>query len=349
MKRNMKTLKRFLSLLTSISIVVIGSLGETDVLAARSSEIPKEITNSIGMKLMLIPAGTFMMGHNNSSGSKSAHQVTITKPFYMGVYEVTNAQYELFDPNHARDSTSPEDNTPVNWIRFSEAVAFCDWLTKKEAGTTGLVYRLPHEIEWEYAAHGGKNYPYPNTNMLLPGKSVAQALREEANYYGTEGPDRWKFGAPVGSLAPNGYGLYDMIGNVKEWCVNRYYEYPSGPVVHDPYSLSKEGQSELYVIRGNSYWTEKIDALTVHYRTWHGYEEANPKTGFRVLAVPPTVLGLKGAAIPAGIVGVAGGVVGLTSGGNSSSGSGKSSSSSPVPLLGGTKTEPRPRTRTPCK
>jgi formylglycine-generating enzyme required for sulfatase activity len=341
----MRTLKCFLSLLTSISILFIGSLGEIAVVAARSSESPKEITNSIGIKLMLIPAGTFRMGDNNTSSSKPAHEVTITKPFYMGAYEVTNVQYERFDPDHMRDRTSRTslaDNTPVNWIKFPEAVGFCDWLTKKEAGTTGWVYRLPHEIEWEYAAHGGKNYPYPNTDpkMMPPGKSVDQALREEANYYGREGPDRWMYCAPVGSLAPNGYGLYDMIGNVKEWCVNRYYEYPSGPVVHDPYSPNKEGQSEFYVIRGNSYWTEKIDLLNVYYRTWRGQDKASPKIGFRVLALRPIVLGLKGGVIAGGIVGGAGGIVGLAS-------VGKSSSGRLDPWPGGTKSDPR--RPNPCK
>jgi formylglycine-generating enzyme required for sulfatase activity len=342
MKKDMKTFKSFLSLIASISIVFIGSLRETAIPAPRSSEIPKEITNFIGIRLMLIPAGTFKMGDNNTSGSKPPHEMTITKPFYMGIYEVSSAQYERFDPNHARDSTSPEDNTPVNWIRSSEAVAFCQWLTSKEASTTGLVYRIPHEIEWEYAAHGGKNYPYPNTNprMVPPGNTVAHALREEANYYGTKGPDRWKYCAPVGSLAANGYGLYDMIGNVKEWCMNKYYEYPSGPVVHDPYNSGKGGQSELYVTRGNSYWTGETDALTVYYRAWRGHDKANPKTGFRVLSLPSTVLSRNGGIVAGGIVGGVGGVIGLTSGG-------KSSSSSAGPWFGDKKPEPRPRN--PCK
>jgi formylglycine-generating enzyme required for sulfatase activity len=255
-----------------------------------SAANPAKITNSIGMKLVLIPAGTFIMGNVNISGSKPVHQVTITKPFYMGVFEVTNAQYELFILTHVRNSKSPYDNMPVNCITYSQAVAFCQWLTQQEASTTGLIYRLPHEIEWEWAAHGGLNNPYPNTDPknLPPGKNTTQALRYEANFYGKGGPDVWEFCSPVGSLAPNGYGLYDLIGNIKEWCVNKWYEYPSAAVIHDPYNPGNISASKAHMIRGNSYWTGDIDSLTLYFRIWYGNNDVSPKTGFRVIALPST-------------------------------------------------------------
>jgi formylglycine-generating enzyme required for sulfatase activity len=254
-----------------------------------AGDLPQEITNSIGMKLVLIPPGTFTMGDSNTSDSKPPHPVTITTPFYMGAFEVTNEQYELYKPTRIRTQSSPDDDMPVNYLRYSEAVGFCQWLTQHEANTTGLIYRLPHEVEWEYAAHGGKDYPYPNTDPknLPPGITVYKALREEANYWGVGGPDRWEFLAPVGSLQPNGYGLYDMIGNVKEWCMNSHFNYPSGPVLHDPYHAYDGGESRSHMIRGNSYNTGEINELTVYLRIWYGNNDLSPKTGFRVVALLP--------------------------------------------------------------
>jgi PKD repeat protein len=231
-----------------------------------------------------------MMGDANTSGSKPVHQVTITKPFYLAACEVTNVQFELYKPTYVRNGKSPSDNTPANCISYSQAVGFCQWLTQREASTTGLVYRLPHEIEWEWAAHGGCNYPYPicNPKNLPAGMGLYRALQNEANCYGSGGPDVWEFCSPVGSLAPNGYGLYDMIGNIKEWCVNKSYDYPSTPVIHDPSNPGNVTESKSHMIRGNSYWTGETDALTLYYRIWYGNNDISPKTGLRVMALAPT-------------------------------------------------------------
>ncbi|MCE5334598.1 MAG: SUMF1/EgtB/PvdO family nonheme iron enzyme, partial [Desulfobacteraceae bacterium] len=247
-----------------------------------------QITNSIGMTLAPIPAGTFTMGSSNISGSKPVHRVTIASPFYMSAHEVTNKQYELFNPQHKRNGKNPDDDSPVNTIKYSEAVAFCQWLTEQEASTTGLVYRLPHEIEWEYAAHGGNNFPYPNTdpNNLPSGMTLSQAVRLEANSYGTAGPDVWEGCSPVGSLAPNGYGLYDMIGNVKEWCLNKSYTYPSAAEAHDPYKPGNVGESKYHMMRGNSYLTGDMPSLTLYYRIQYGNNDVSPKVGIRVVALP---------------------------------------------------------------
>jgi formylglycine-generating enzyme required for sulfatase activity len=283
-EKNINPFHKVLLICVIISVAMLGLNAET------RAEIPAAFSNSIGMRFTLIPAGTFMMGDVNTSGSKPVHQVTITQPFYMGVYEVTNAQYELFVPTHARNSHSPSDNTPVNNIVYSQAIAYCQWLTQQEASTTGYIYRLPHEIEWEWAAHGGHNYAYPNTDPknLPSGMTIAQALRYEANCYGTGAPDIWTYCAPVGSLAPNGYGLYDMIGNIKEWCINKWYEFPSSPVIHDPYNPGNISTSKSHMIRGNSYWTGDTPALTLYYRIVYGNNDVSPKTGFRLIAMPST-------------------------------------------------------------
>jgi len=284
-KKHGNTVQRLLVICTLISVVAFGSYGESG-----AAENPAEFTNSIGMKFVLIPAGTFMMGDLYTSGSKPVHQVTITQPFYLGVYEVTNTQYELFEPNHRRNSKSPYDNTPANYLRYAQAAGFCAWLTQQEASTTGITYRLPHEAEWEWAAHGGADFPYPVTDPdnLPAGMSLYRALQYEANCYGTGGADVWEGCSPVGSFVPNGYGLYDMIGNIKEWCCNKWYEYPYyNSVIHDPYDPNLVDISSSHMIRGNSYYTGDLDALTVYYRIWYGNNDLSPKTGFRVLALLP--------------------------------------------------------------
>jgi formylglycine-generating enzyme required for sulfatase activity len=133
------------------------------VALACGQEQDKEITNSIGIKLVRISAGEFIMGVGEAApktreewngydwDEAPAHQVKITKPLYMGVTEVTNAHYEQFDPEHkelrGKHGTSKADHEPVVMVTWQQAVDFCDWLSKKE----GRPYRLPTEAEWEYA------------------------------------------------------------------------------------------------------------------------------------------------------------------------------------------------------
>ena len=144
------------------------------VTASYAEEIPqgKEYTNSIAMKLVRIEPGEFMMGFEGTELSKELtrkpgthpmgdydehprHKVRISKPFYIGVYEITNLQYELFDPTHIRRRQSGDDEAVVN-LNWYQANAFCQWLSDKE----GLSYRLPTEAQWEYACRAGTNSPY---------------------------------------------------------------------------------------------------------------------------------------------------------------------------------------------
>ena len=136
-------------------------------------------------------------------------EFSVHDPFYMDVYEVTVGQYKQFvnatghGPLSDISKYSPADNYPVVSVNWNDAKAYCDWAGK----------RLPTEVEWEYAARGGllgKQYPWGDNIM-----------RDLANYKGIGGKDKWEYCAPVGSFNPNGYGLYDMAGNVGEWCQDR--------------------------------------------------------------------------------------------------------------------------------
>jgi formylglycine-generating enzyme required for sulfatase activity len=234
--------------------------------------VPVEITNSIGMKLKLIPAGKFMMGSPESDDTAFAdrepqHRVRITKPFYLGVYEVTQEQYEKkMGKNPSRSFKGASD--PVEMVSWDDAVEFCTKLSAKE----GKTYRLPTEAEWEYACRAG------TTTVYSFGDDESQ-LGEYA-WYGANSRQETH---PVGEKKPNAWGLNDMHGNVSEWCADWYdgdyykdasTDDPSGPVT-----------GSYRVFRGGDWW---FGAGRCRAAGRGAYEPAYRCTGlgFRVAAVP---------------------------------------------------------------
>jgi formylglycine-generating enzyme required for sulfatase activity len=207
----------------------------------------KPITNSIGMKLVLIPAGEFLMGSPDEDreardDEKPQHRVRITRPFYLGTTEVTRGQFRRFvdetgyrteaDWNHP--GFEQTDEHPVVKVNWNDAVAFAAWLSRKE----GETYRLPTEAEWEYACRAGTTTRYScgddPEGLAAVGNLAAQ--------------DGYTYTAPVGRYKPNAWGLYDMDGNVWEWCSDGYAAdyYKSSPVDDPPGS----GGAPVRVIRG---------------------------------------------------------------------------------------------------
>jgi sulfatase modifying factor 1 len=214
-----------------------------------------QITGKDGAPMVLIPAGDFQMGSNDSDDEKPVHTVYLDA-FYIDIYEVTNAQYKKFmdatkykEPNYWNDSKFNAPNHPVVGVRWNDAVAYTKWAGK----------RLPTEAEWEKAARGGlvgKKYPWGDN-----------LTHDDANYSGTGGKDKWVNTSPVGSFAPNGYGLYDMAGNVWEWCADWY---DSKYYASSPKSNPKGPSSgERAVLRGGSWYFSFDSYLRVADRSYY--------------------------------------------------------------------------------
>jgi len=193
--------------------------------------------NSIGMQFKLLPGGTFTMGDGDD-----AHQVTLTKPFGLGVYEVTQQQYEKVMGKNPSKFKAPQN--PVEQVIWNDAVEFCRKLSDLPSEKSrGYVYRLPTEAEWEYACRAGTTTTYSFGDS-----------ESELGDYGWYDKNSGKTTHPVGSKKPNGWGLYDMHGNVWEWCQDWYGSYPSGSTT-DPTGAAS-GSSR--VRRGGSWLSYSV-------------------------------------------------------------------------------------------
>ena len=221
--------------------------------------------------LVEIPAGTFYMGGENNGEEYDElpiHKVTISHSFRMGKTEVTNAQYELFDPAHkafrGKNGLSTEDDEAVVYISYQDAVNFCKWLSKKE----GKTYRLPTEAEWEYACRAGNYYTY-YTGDWLP--DIYQKNQKVVR-------DFSPISLKVGQTPANAFGLHDMHGNVEEWCLDWYAPYSS----EDQTNPIGATTGDFRVTRGGSHHTP-IQYLRSGNRMAMIPEDKHCQTGFRVV------------------------------------------------------------------
>ena len=209
--------------------------------AKRSITIP-----DLKLELLPMPAGSFMMG--SESESAPVTQVRLTQPFWIGKYEVTQAQWEMVMGNNP--SIWRGDNRPVDYVSWNDAMQFCQKLTARERAAgrlpSGYEYTLPTEAQWEYACRAGMSV------------STTGYIADVAWF--SENSDRMSH--PVGQKKANAWGLYDMYGNVAEWCSDWYAKQYLGGTICDPVG---PGSGSTRVYRGgNCYSSDTI--LTPYHR-----------------------------------------------------------------------------------
>jgi formylglycine-generating enzyme required for sulfatase activity len=235
--------------------------------------------NTVGMKFVPLPTGEFLMGQDNSPkfpDADPAHRVRITRPFFMGAHEVTRAQYKAITGKLVPFRSGPQlDREPAHRVTWDDAIEFCRILSQKE----GLTYRLPTEAEWEYAYRAG------TATSTYVGAGGNRDLTELCCIYyqpkAIAAKDKYKITRnhpePVGTFPANPFGLFNMAGNVSEWCQDWYAE--------DYYALSPMDDPQgppsgtTHVRRGGSYETGRLGCRS--------YYRVSPKdtggAGFRIV------------------------------------------------------------------
>jgi eukaryotic-like serine/threonine-protein kinase len=242
-----------------------------------SSSSPKTYTNSLGMEFILISAGEFLMGGVPQTKLKNLdevprHKIRITKPFYMGKYPVTQEEWEKVMGNNPSNFKNAGMRAPVETVSWNDCQEFIKKLNKKE----GKTYKLPTEAEWEYAARNCGLARFP---IVYSYGNDANKLGDYAWYRENSG----KTTHPVGQKKPNPIGLYDMMGNVNEWCEDWYDEkyYENSPSI-DPLGAEK-GKSRS--LRGGS-WNDSAEGCRLSYRRNNFPDSRFINNGFRLLLLP---------------------------------------------------------------
>ncbi len=235
---------------------------------------PQEIVDSIGMRLVLIPTGSFNMGSPEEEAGRRSnetlHKVTISESFYLGQFEVTQDEYEKVMGTNP--SSIKGAKHPVETLCWEDAVSFCKKLSElPEEKAAGRVYRLPTEAEWEYACRASSETPYSFGDS-------AELLRDHT-WYAENSQNQHH---PAGQKKSNRWGLYDMHGNVYEWC-DDWYDYPSRSV-GDPQGPIRGSER---VIRGGSWVVANESHFRSAHRSTYVPTDRSPMLGFRVVFNAP--------------------------------------------------------------
>ncbi|MDE0874383.1 MAG: formylglycine-generating enzyme family protein [Acidimicrobiales bacterium] len=247
-------------------------------MASRALASVQVKTNSIGMKLKLIPAGEFLMGSPESEPKRRdrevQHRVRITKPFYMQTTTVTQSQWMSVmgtEPWEADEEFVKQGSDyPATYVSHDDAVDFCRKLSARENAT----YRLPTEAEWEYACRARSSAAYSFGDN-------AEQLEQYAWFHENAGDVDEEYAHRVGQKLPNSFGLYDMHGNVLEWCSDWFEENVSGEAT-DPTGSSS---GSYRVIRGGS-WNFTAELCRSAFRSGRDPSFRYFNLGFRVSLSP---------------------------------------------------------------
>ncbi|MDM9379358.1 formylglycine-generating enzyme family protein [Chlorogloeopsis sp. ULAP01] len=234
----------------------------------------EDLGNGVTLEMIQIPGGTFLMG--SPAGEKERelnegpqHQVTVPS-FFVGKYEVTQAQYQaIMDSN---PSYFKGRKQPVEQVSWNDAVEFCKRLSQK----TGRTYRLPGEAEWEYACRAGTTTPFYFGETI-----TTDLVNYDGNYTYASAPKGQyrKQTTDVGSFPPNAFGLYDMHGNVWEWCQDTWHDSYKGAPVNGRAWIDT---SSIRLMRGGS-WPYAPHFCRSANRGWAKITDAEKNVGFRVV------------------------------------------------------------------
>ena len=256
-------------------VITVNNSGQTIKTEQRQAEYFSEnLGRGVSLEMVQIPGDTFMMGSPDNEQGRSndespQHRVTVPT-FFAGKYAITQAQWEAVMGNNPSDFKG--EKRPVENVSWDEAVEFC----KKLSQTTGKKYRLLSEAEWEYACRAGTTTPFHFGETITP-----ELVNYNGNYpYGKAAKGKYRQETTdVGSFPPNAFGLYDMHGNVWEWCSDEWHDNYSGAPTDG--SSWETGGSEYRVLRGGSWYRFAVDCRSAYRRRYSaGYRSSS--IGFRV-------------------------------------------------------------------
>jgi formylglycine-generating enzyme required for sulfatase activity len=276
---------------------------------AKLEQVKPIITTSAGQSLKLFYPSAFAMGASRREPGRRANEtirtIELTRPFYLGLHEVTNEQYRLFAKDHSSGTVQgrslDDGRQPVVQVTWEQAVRYCNWLSQREslapfyiekegkiAGVNPLAngYRLPTEAEWEWAARvaanqpplkfpWGQDMPPPNGSGNYADEPAASLVARIIQKY----QDGYSVAAPIGSFPAGNHGLFDIGGNVAEW-VHDFYDIAVGNTGTAELDPIGPEQGEFHVIKGSSWAHGTITELRLSYRDY--YEKARQDVGFRL-------------------------------------------------------------------
>jgi formylglycine-generating enzyme required for sulfatase activity len=288
----------------SFEVITVNDRGkEIDRRQSQASYRREELAKGVFLDVVAIPGGTFWMGTAEGElkeegdenyqkwiqSQKPRHQVTI-EPFFMGKYAVTQVQWKAIAqlPRINRDlepdpSKFQGNNLPAEQISWEDAIEFCDRLTRK----TGDQYRLPSEAEWEYACRAGTTTPFHFGETITP-----ELVNYDGNYtYANAAKGKYRETTiEVGSVPPNAFGLYDVHGNIWEWCAEPWHEsYINAPVDGRVWEMGSDRENTRRVVRGGSWGSLPWGCRSATRLNVDAGTRAN-NIGFRVVCSAPRTL-----------------------------------------------------------
>jgi formylglycine-generating enzyme required for sulfatase activity len=241
----------------------------------------ENLGNGVTLEMVRIPGGRFLMGSPETEAKRRdyespQHYVDVPE-FWMGKYVVTQEQWQAIMGNEP--SYFKGKNRPVETVSWNNATEFCQKLSKK----TGRDYRLPSEAEWEYACRAGTTTPFYFGETI----TVELANYRASETYADEPKGKYREQTtPVGQFPPNAFGLYDMHGNVWEWCQDVWHDnYDGAPV--DGSAWVNGGNRSRRVLRGGSWFICPWWCRSAYRSYYYSVEADDINFGFRLVSVPP--------------------------------------------------------------